>query len=148
MESTALLAKVFFFRDLSPAELEKIDAIAQYETFRTGQQVFVAGSASEAFYLIKSGGVMVKKGAMVLATLGEGEPLGEMSFVDRGVRSATVTAIEDTELVKISCALLEALLDCEPVMAARVYRAIATVISQRLREMDESISLKFQPTRF
>ncbi len=148
MESTALLVKVFFFRDLSSDELEKIDAISQFESYRPGQQVFAAGSANEAFYLIKSGSVMVKKGTMVLATLGDGDPLGEMSFVDKGVRSATVTAIQETEVVKISCSLLEALLDCEPVMAAKVYRAIATVISQRLREMDDTIYLKFQPTRF
>jgi CRP-like cAMP-binding protein len=148
MENTALLVKVVFFRELTPGELAKIAAIARSEFYHTGQQIFATGSANDAFYIIKSGSVMVKKEAMVLATPGVGDPVGEMSFVDRGVRSATVAAIEDTELVKISCDLLESLLAAEPVMAAKIYRAIAVVLSRRLREMDETIYLKFHPAKF
>jgi CRP/FNR family transcriptional regulator, cyclic AMP receptor protein len=148
MEKIKLLVKVFFFKELDPAELVKISSIVRIESLRMGQKVFAAGSESDAIYIIKSGSVMVKKGSLVLATPGAGDPIGEMSFVDRGERSATVAAIEDTELLKIPFADLDELFDNEPQLAAKIYKALAGVLSQRLREMSETINTKFQPTKF
>jgi CRP/FNR family transcriptional regulator, cyclic AMP receptor protein len=148
MENIELLVKVFFFKDLGPAELVKIASIVRNESFPMGRKVFEAGTASDAFFIIKSGSLMVKKGALVLAAPGVGDPIGEMSFVDRGERSATVAAIEETELLKIPFAALDTLFDDEPQIAAKIYKAIATVLSQRLREMSETINTKFQPSKF
>jgi CRP-like cAMP-binding protein len=90
---------------------------------------------------------MVKNGQIVLATLGVGDTIGEMSFVDRGERSATIAAIEETELLKIPFDRLEGLFEEHPRMAVKVYRSIAILLSQRLREMDENIRTKYQPIR-
>lgn len=144
----ALLLNVFFFKDLSSDELLGIMAISRREQYTMGQKVFSAGDPGDAFYIVKRGGVMVKNGPMVLATLAMGDTIGEMSFVDRMPRSATVAAIEETELLKISCNDLERLFAGEPQMAAKIYRAIATVLSGRLREMDEIIRTKYQPIKF
>ncbi|NVO00896.1 MAG: cyclic nucleotide-binding domain-containing protein [Geobacteraceae bacterium] len=143
----ALLLKVFFFKDLSADELLAIMAITRREHYLMGQRVFEAGDPGDSLYIIRSGSMMVKKGEMVLAVLGIGDTIGEMSFVDRGERSASVAAIEETELLKVSFQALETLLDEHPLMAVKVYRAMATVLSQRLREMDETIRTKYQPIK-
>lgn len=143
----ALLLKVFFFKDLSADELLEIMAITRRERYSMGQRVFESGASADSLYIIRSGSMMVKKGAIVLATLGIGDTIGEMSFVDRGERSATVAAIEETELLRVSFATLEALLERYPQMAVKVYKAMATVLSQRLREMDETIRTKYQPVK-
>jgi CRP/FNR family cyclic AMP-dependent transcriptional regulator len=145
MDNILLLVKVFFFKELSPEELVKVALIVQNRSYHIGRKVFEAASASDSFYVIKSGSVMVKQGPMVLATPGVGDPVGEMSFMDREPRSATVVAIEDTELLRISFDDLEQLLLSEPAMAAKIYKAIALVLSHRLREMQASISTRFQP---
>lgn len=149
MDNIALLLQVFFFKGLDPDELLEIMALSRREQYRMGQQVFAAGDPSDSFFIVKKGSVMVKNGPMVLATLGMGDTIGEMSFVDRGERSATVAAIEDgTELLKIPCDTLEELFSRQPRMAASIYRAIATVLSRRLREMDETIRTKYQPVKY
>jgi CRP-like cAMP-binding protein len=147
MDNIALLLKVFFFKNLEPDELLGIMAVSRRENYTMGQKVFTAGSPSDAFYIVKQGSVMVKNGPMVLATLGIGDTIGEMSFVDHGERSATVAAIEATELLKIPFDTLEKLFDEHPRMAMKVYRSIATVLSQRLRDMDEVIRTKYQPLK-
>lgn len=147
MDNIALLLKVFFFKELEPDELLGIMAVSRRERYTMGQRIFEAGSPSDAFYIVKSGAVMVKNGPIVLATLGVGDPIGEMSFVDHGARSATVAAIEETELLKISFDSLEKLFSEHPAMAARVFRTIASVLSQRLRDMDEIIRTKYQPVK-
>lgn len=143
----ALLLKVFFFRDLSADELLGIMVLSRRERYSMGQRIFEAGDQSDSFYIIKNGSVMIKNGPLVLATLGVGDTVGEMSFVDRGDRSATVAAIEDTELLKISFTALETLFEKHPRMAAKIFRAMATVLSQRLREMDEMVRTKYQPIK-
>ena len=147
MDNIALLLKVFFFRSLEPDELLGIMAISRREHYTMGQRIFEAGAASDSFYIVKKGSVMVKNGPMVLATLGSGDTLGEMSFVDHGARSATVAAIEETELLKIPFDTLEGLFAEHPRMAVKVFRSIAAVLSQRLREMDEHIRTKYQPLK-
>ena len=143
----ALLLKVFFFRDLSPDELLAIMAITRRERYTMGQRLFEGGTPSDSLYIIKSGSVMVKNGPLVLATLGIGDTIGEMSFVDRESRSATVAAIEETELLKVSFEKLEALFEEYPQMAVKIYKAIALSLSQRLRDMDEIIRTKYQPIK-
>ena len=142
-----LLLKVFFFRDLSADELLEIMAITRRERYQMGQRVFEAGDPGDALYIIRSGSMMVKKGEMVLAVLGMGDTIGEMSFVERGERSATVAAVEETELLKVSFESLERLFEKHPLMAVKIYKAMASVLSQRLREMDETIRTKYQPIK-
>jgi CRP-like cAMP-binding protein len=142
-----LLLNVFFFKNLEPDELLDIMAVSRRERYSIGQRIFEAGAPSDAFYIIRSGSMMVKNGPIVLATLGVGDTIGEMSFVDHGARSATLAAIEETELLKIPFDALEKLFDEHPPMAVKVFRSIASVLSQRLREMDEHIRTKFQPLK-
>lgn len=147
MDNITLLLKVFFFRELSPDELLGIMAISRREQYGMGQKVFAAGAPGNSFYIVKKGSVMVKNGPIVLATLGVGDTIGEMTFIDRRERSATVAAIEETELLEISCEALEELFARQPQMAAKIYRALATLLSQRLREMDETLRTKYQPLK-
>lgn len=148
MDNVELLTKVFFFKDLTSDELSRIAALTEVVSYHIGQKVFEEGSPSDAIYVIKSGSVMVKRGAIVLATPGTGDPVGEMSFIDRGQRSATVTAIDDTELLVVPCDDLEALFESEPRMAAKIYKAVATVLSLRLRDMSERMGTSFKPSKF
>lgn len=145
MDNIALLLKVEFFKGLEADELLSIMAVSRRDSCAIGQRLFEAGSLSDALYVIRKGSVMVKNGQIVLAVLGVGDTIGEMSFVDEGYRSASIVAIEDTELVKLPFESLFGLFDKNPRLAAKVYRAIATVLSQRLRDMDEHIKTKFRP---
>jgi CRP/FNR family transcriptional regulator, cyclic AMP receptor protein len=143
----ALLLNVFFFKNLEADELLGIMAITRRERYTMGQRVFEAGSPSDSLYIVKNGSVMVKNGPLVLATLDIGDTIGEMSFVDRGNRSATVVAIEESELLKVSFTALETLFEQYPHMAGKIYKAMAVSLSLRLRELNETLRTKYQPIK-
>ena len=62
--------------------------------FKKGEVVLKEGELSFEAYIIESGVARVTKGILdfVLADLEEGEIFGEMGWLDRSPRSATVTA--------------------------------------------------------
>ncbi|MDJ1184361.1 cyclic nucleotide-binding domain-containing protein [Roseofilum casamattae] len=64
----------------------------------------------------------------------KGEILGEMSFVETGMASATVKAAENSWVLGIDRAQLAAKLEYDRSFAARFYRAIAIVLSNRWRD--------------
>lgn len=73
--------------------------------FGAGEVIFRIGDRGQNAYFIETGRVEISierdGGKIVVARLGEGEIFGEMSMIDDAPRSATVTALEDTEVIVI-----------------------------------------------
>jgi EAL domain-containing protein (putative c-di-GMP-specific phosphodiesterase class I) len=80
------------------------------QTFAPGAQIFTDGDTGNVVYLIEQGKVELAQNLdghrVVLAELGGGEMLGELSVIDGEPRSATATAIEDTHVIVASRAEL------------------------------------------
>lgn len=76
------------------------------QTFSSGSQIFADGDAGNAVYLIEQGKVELaadRNGRkVVLARLGGGDMLGELSVIDGEPLAATATAIEDTQVIVAS----------------------------------------------
>jgi len=136
-----LLARVPLLSDLEPAELERIAQVAIPRSFPKGARVFHEGDTSDACYLIRSGEVRVTREhpdgrAIALATLGPGELVGELAMIDGDVRSASVEALTDLELLAVSAADMRGLLERNAQITAKLVVALA----RRLREANERIS--------
>jgi signal transduction histidine kinase len=96
-----LLRQVYFFKDLSDEDIERIEPCCHDEHFEPGQIVFVEGASAEKFYIVVQGLVEVWKDYYepyrdLLAAHGPGHLFGEMSLIDDLPRSATVVAREST----------------------------------------------------
>jgi CRP-like cAMP-binding protein/Fe-S-cluster-containing dehydrogenase component len=74
--------------------------------YTPGQVICRQGDASDYFYLVRIGFVKVTQthpgGEMVLAYLSRGDYFGEIGLLANDVRSATCTALDHVELVRIS----------------------------------------------
>src|SRR5437588_796273 len=90
-----LLAGVDLFRGLSKKELRAIAAMAKEMQFDEGQRVVAEGEEGGRFHLILEGKAKVTVGGRTRNTLGPGDYFGEISLIDGGPRSATVTAETD-----------------------------------------------------
>jgi CRP-like cAMP-binding protein/Fe-S-cluster-containing hydrogenase component 2 len=81
---------------------EKVDLLR----FSPGQVICRQGEAADSFYLVRIGFVKVSQthpgGEMVLAYLSRGEYFGETALLDETVRTATCTALDHVEVVRIS----------------------------------------------
>jgi len=92
-----LLKRVPLFASLSEAQASALALAAEKRRFKRNEIVIEIGQKSESLYIILSGSARVvlssERGReIVLATLGPGECIGEMSLVDDQPHSATVCA--------------------------------------------------------
>jgi CRP-like cAMP-binding protein len=103
----AELAQVPLFAGLDAAELSTLARHAFVRRLARGQILFTEGEPSEHMYLVRSGRLRVYVASprgeeLVLAVVGPGESLGELSVLDRQPRSATVDALEPAELIALA----------------------------------------------
>jgi len=98
-----LLKKITMFSALEENELDKLEASLVRRRYAEGQVLFHMGDEGDDLYIIQKGRVKVSipssKGEEVILTiLSAPELLGELSFIDGKPRSATVQAMEPTEV--------------------------------------------------
>jgi CRP/FNR family transcriptional regulator len=139
--AAGLLARVPLLSDLEEEELQRIAQVAIPRSFPKGARVFHEGDSSDACYVIRSGEVRVTREhsdgrAIALATLGPGELVGELAMIDGGVRSASVEALTDVDLLAVSAADMKGLLERNAGITAK----LVVALTKRLRETNERIS--------
>jgi len=89
---------------LGGAEEEILGALAEKSSVQQiaeGIQVIRKGDPGSTMYFIASGKVLVHDQEVVLTHLSEGEVFGEMAVLDSDVRSASVTAEQETSLLSL-----------------------------------------------
>lgn len=111
------------------------------ESFPRGSDLFVEGEQGDRLYVISEGKVKLGLTApdgreSLLAVLGPGEMLGELSLFDPGPRTATATALTDVEVLGLGHESLRPWLTGRPEVAEALLQALA----QRLRRTNEAMS--------
>jgi len=106
-----------------------------------GQILFLAGDPGDGCYWVDDGllkvHVISHSGSdRVLAILGAGTIVGELSMFDGAPRSASVTAIRSSKLSFVARAAFDATLDAHP----EIYRALTIVLAGRLRDIDDAMA--------
>ena len=133
-----LLGRVPFLAALAPADWAALAAVAKRRRFGRGQAIFHKDDPGESLFIIEGGSVLIylpsPQGAdLTLAVLGAGDFFGDLALLDGGPRSASATALEETETLALDRADFTAVLQSRPQSAMAVLAAVA----QRLREADE-----------
>src|SRR5687768_12550348 len=106
-EGTALLlAQDPSFDVLGDTELEAVAAVAVARSFPAGGAIFREGDASNTCYVVRSGHARAIRQhpdgrQIVLATFGPGDIFGELAMFDDELRSATVEATDELEVLAI-----------------------------------------------
>jgi CRP/FNR family transcriptional regulator, cyclic AMP receptor protein len=141
-ESAAeLLGRVPLFAELEQDELERFSRVAVPRSFPSGTRVFHEGDQSDACYIVRNGSFRVTREhsdgrAITLANLGPGDIFGELAMLDGEVRSASVEALDDGELLALPGADVRALLSRHPEITVKLVAALV----RRLRQANERIS--------
>jgi CRP-like cAMP-binding protein len=102
--------------------------------------LFHAGDPGEGCYILREGvvkaAVVAKDGQeRLLAVLGSGSLIGELSLIDGRPRSATISALKPSRLLHLPAAVFFRLADANPL----VYREALKILARRLRETNESV---------
>ena len=100
------LRGVPMFADLSPDFIEHLKNSVELLRFAPGQVIAKQGDAADSFYLVRIGFVKISEnypgGELVLAYLSRGDYFGEIGLLGGGVRTATCTALDHVEVVRVS----------------------------------------------
>ncbi|MGI8728077.1 MAG: Crp/Fnr family transcriptional regulator [Solirubrobacterales bacterium] len=140
-EVIGLLRRVPLLSDLDEDEIGRVARVVVPRAFPKGDVVFHEGDQSDACYVIRSGDVRVTRQhsdgrVITLATLGGGEIVGELAMLDGEVRSATVEALTDVELLALSAVDMRSLLKRNPDLTAK----LVVALTRRVRETNERVS--------
>jgi len=101
-----------------------------------GTSLIQEGSPIEDLFIVLDGklSVMVRSLAnREIASLLAGEVVGEISFVDSRVPSASVATVTESHVLVVPRAVLTEKLKVDTAFAAHFYKALATLLADRLR---------------
>jgi NADH:ubiquinone reductase (H+-translocating) len=73
-----------------------------HEHFEAGQVIFEEGDVGDRLYIVRSGAVEVLRNGARVASLGPGDYFGEMALLSKTPRTATVRAVEPTNVLAIA----------------------------------------------
>jgi CRP-like cAMP-binding protein len=133
------------FEMLSEAELEVLAELSRARRFASGELVFREGDAGDALFVLAQGEVEVLARAAggddrTLATLAPPEAFGEMSLIDREVRSATVRARTDCVALQLGAENFTAFRKRSRDGFTLFLVNVARVLSSRLREANRKLA--------
>ncbi|CUS89387.1 CRP/FNR family transcriptional regulator, anaerobic regulatory protein [Candidatus Kryptonium thompsonii] len=146
VEDINFLRNVSIFEELPERDLARIASLGTRKIFSKGSVILMEDEIGSALFIIIDGKVKVSRldetgKEVILSILGPGEVFGEMSLLDGMQRSATVSALTDTEVLIIYRDDFLNLLNKHPQIAISLLKEL----TQRLRKADmqiKSLSLK------
>lgn len=137
----AFLREIPLFKYLTEQELYDIVRACTRRQVPSQTVLCKEGDASLSMYIIERGQVQVTKRdvygkELALATLRDGSVIGEMSLIDPGPRSATLTTGQETVVYEVTWENFEFLKRNGLSAPYKVLKEIARELCRRLRDTD------------
>ena len=126
------LAQVPLFAACSRKELQSIAKASDEVTVPSDKVLVEQGAAGRECFVIVEGSASVRRNGRKVATLGPGSYFGELSLLDKGPRTATVTADTPLTVLVLGPREFSSILDSVPGLS---HKLLATLAS-RVRDLD------------
>jgi CRP/FNR family transcriptional regulator, cyclic AMP receptor protein len=135
-----VLGKIDLFAGLPDKVLRRIGRQVNEMRFPAGATILEEDTEGGVgrMYVVLEGSATVNIDGREVGTYGPGDHFGEMSLLDGGPRSATVTAVTDMSLAGLASWNLRPILIEEPSIALHLIE----VLSKRLREAQRHSDLQ------
>lgn len=145
LEVVQFLRKLPLFEGLSERELSRLNEILYHRSYQAGESLFEFGQPGAALFIIQSGDISIEIPSgegrfMQVAVLSSGSFLGELALLDDSPRSASARALKQTECFSLFRADLHKLVETDPEIATRIYKALATIVGERLKATNELVN--------
>jgi CRP-like cAMP-binding protein len=127
------LGSVPLFAACSQKDLQRIARASDEVEVPAGRTLMKQGDVGRECFVLVEGKVKVDINGRKVASLGPGAYFGELSLLDKGPRTATVTTETDSTVLVLGPREFSGVLDEVPTLAHKLLTALA----QRIRELDE-----------
>jgi CRP-like cAMP-binding protein len=136
----ARLTDIPLFAGLSPAEVDRLFDLAEVRRLKPAQRLFAEGDVADALWVVMDGDVEIAKEGSVLAEVGPGAAIGELSlFRATARRSATVTAICPVTVLRLPVHAFRKLLVANDLAALKVVANVAQQMADRLTALNDRL---------
>jgi CRP/FNR family transcriptional regulator, cyclic AMP receptor protein len=126
------LRSVPLFAACTTKDLEKLSRAGDDITVPAGHVIVDQGQMGREAFVIISGTATVQRNGKKVANLGPGAVIGELSLLDHGPRTATVTTDTESELFVLDQRHFAAVIDEVPAIAHKIMASLAA----KIREFD------------
>lgn len=124
-EAAKLLSAVPLFSELSKKELSSLAGAVKEVSHESGHVLAREGDVGLGFFLIVEGTAGVSVNGRPRAKLGPGDSFGEISLLDEGPRTATVTAETPIRLLGLTSWVFRRMIEENPGVATKLLRIMA-----------------------
>lgn len=118
------------FRRLPEQTRARLTAAAPQRTVHAGEWLLQHGDAADRMFVLLTGRAEVIIGEDVVRELGPGAVIGELALLTGGLRSASIRARRDCEVLEVSKALMDNTIGSDPAALS----ALVTVLAGRLAD--------------
>ena len=144
MEVLAALKACPLFKDFSDVGLQIFASVGVSRAFPKGSTLFAEGRPGDSLLILHEGSVRLsaKSAAGEETTLGEvgaGEPLGELSLLQKGERLCTATALSDVTAVELRHEDFQRLTAQKPQACVKLLMGIVLHFGQKVRDNREAM---------
>jgi CRP-like cAMP-binding protein len=134
-EKLELLHGIPLFAGLDRHHLERLGMLTDEVDVPAGKVLIRQGDTGDDLMVIVAGQVGVERNGQRINQLGPGDFFGEIALIERGPRTATVTAEAPTRLLVVNHRDFHALMEEFPAVAAQVLLTLA----HRVRLLESSV---------
>jgi serine/threonine protein kinase len=129
--------KLEFFTGFPDAEIWEILRASTWQDYDAEDDIIVEGDMDDCFYIITNGDVQVMKGNSVIRALQKGDCFGEMGYLAKTKRTASIKSRNNTSLMKINSTVISQVsLNCQ----VRFLKVFLRTLIYRLSATTEKIS--------
>jgi CRP-like cAMP-binding protein len=130
------------FWDMTPAELAEVRHRLASESYPRDEVILREGKSFQVLWIIAQGECevfkMVRPGVeQRLTILDPGSVFGEMSFFQPAPHSASVRAMTEVEVMRLSREQFASLQECCPTVVHKMLINAVRILAERLRRMDD-----------
>lgn len=101
------LKKLKFFRNFFDSEIWEVLRASTWREYPADMKMITEGDIDNSFFIIVAGKARVVKGEKVLVTLGRGDCFGEMGYISKMKRTASIYSLTDIILLQVNGALID-----------------------------------------
>jgi eukaryotic-like serine/threonine-protein kinase len=126
-----------FFQGFPDAEMWEIVRAGKWQDYAGGSEIILEGDLDDSFYIIVHGEVSVRKFNKDLRHLNAGDCFGEMGYLAKTKRTATIVACQPTSLLKLNSIVINQVsLNCQ----VRFLKVFLRTLIHRLSVTTEKMS--------
>ena len=131
------LKNIGFLKGFTDSDIWELVRASNWKNYPPGTAIIKQGDVDDSFYVLLSGVVSIEKDRQLIGNLQEGDCFGEMGYLSKTERTATVVSKTEVSLIKVNSSTLNR---AEEGTQLRFLKAFVSTVINRLEQTTSVLS--------